>query len=356
MKLFRRTEPGPNPDLEMIDFLTHRGFTHVPPIGGALTYARDGDEPAVVAMLQQYLYNQGNGWQVTIEELGRYFERVIALPPPPAASGDPRERISPPEDIAQAIGTYLTLAEVLGRRTGELHVRLADEGADPAFTPAHLGRSDMKRLLAGVQRHAADQLALLERALPRIDERRRDLATRVLSHRRDLIQSLDGAAGIREAGRAIRVHGDYHLGQVLVSEGDVVIFDFEGEPARPLAERRARASPLRDVAAMLRSFSYAALTALGAATLTRPDDLDRLAPWADAWETWVGILFLHAYRDAVQGASVLPPRLEDRDALLAVFVLDKVLYELGYELNHRPDWVHIPLAGLLRHPSSHVAA
>jgi maltose alpha-D-glucosyltransferase/alpha-amylase len=356
MKLFRRVEPGPNPDLEMSDFLARHGFPRVPPLGGALTYARDGDEPTALAMLQQYTYNQGSGWQVTIEELKRYFERVIALAPPSAAPADPQGRVSPPDEIAQAIGTYLTLAEVLGRRTGELHLRLADEDADPAFTPAPLGRADVKRLLAGVQRHAADQFALLERALPRFDERRRELATRALGRRRDLLRHVEGAADVRDAGRAIRVHGDFHLGQVLVTESDVVIFDFEGEPARPIAERRAKASPLRDVAGLLRSFSYAALTALGAATLTRPEDVERLTPWAGAWETWVGRIYVKAYRDVVGETPMLPPRVEDLEALLAVFVLDKALYELGYELNNRPDCVHIPLTGLLRLSSPVIAA
>jgi maltose alpha-D-glucosyltransferase/alpha-amylase len=156
---------------------------------------------------------------------------------------------------------------------------------------------------------------------------------------------------VRHGGGRIRCHGDYHLGQVLVTEGDVVIIDFEGEPARPLAERRAKASPLRDVAGMLRSFSYAALTGLGAATQTRPEDVERLAPWAELWETWVGAVFLRAYLAATRGAAFLPPDVDDLETLLQAFILDKALYELGYELNNRPDWVHIPLTGLRRLPS-----
>ncbi|MBI2187278.1 MAG: maltose alpha-D-glucosyltransferase [Acidobacteria bacterium] len=371
MKLFRRTQPGPNPDLEMSDFLPRHGFTRVPPLGGAITYARNGEEPAAVAMLQQYMYNQGTGWHVTIEELGRYFERVMALPPPHASPEAARDWVfgphratpgapsleapAPPDEIAEAIGTYLTIAGVLGRRTGELHVHLAVGNGDAAFAPIPLGRTEVKRLVAGVERHAADQLALVERALPQLDDRRRELAERVLARRRDLLRVLDESADVLEAGQAIRCHGDFHLGQVLVHEGDVILFDFEGEPARPLSERRAKMSPLRDVAGMLRSFSYAALTALSAATLTRAEDVERLAPWADAWETRVSGTFLHAYLDAVRQSPILPPRVEDLEALLAVFVLDKALYELGYELNNRPDWVHIPLAGLLRLPSPLVA-
>jgi maltose alpha-D-glucosyltransferase/alpha-amylase len=153
---------------------------------------------------------------------------------------------------------------------------------------------------------------------------------------------------VREAGGRIRCHGDYHLGQILVTEGDVMIIDFEGEPARSIAERRARSSPLRDVAGMLRSFSYAALTGLGAAAQTRSEGTDRLTPWADLWERWVAAVFLRAYLAATHGASFLPPQEDDVETLLHAFVIDKAMYELGYELNNRPDWVHIPLTGLLR--------
>jgi maltose alpha-D-glucosyltransferase/alpha-amylase len=166
--------------------------------------------------------------------------------------------------------------------------------------------------------------------------------------RDDLVRQLEDLPGVRDGGGRIRCHGDYHLGQVIVTEGDVMILDFEGEPARPLPARRAKCSPLRDVAGMLRSFSYAALTGLAAATATRHEDVERLAPWAEIWETWVSAAYLRAYLTATRGARFLPARTADLEALLQVFALDKALYELGYELNNRPDWVHIPLAGLLR--------
>jgi maltose alpha-D-glucosyltransferase/alpha-amylase len=199
-----------------------------------------------------------------------------------------------------------------------------------------------------MRRHVDLQLALLDASLDRLDDRRRDLARQVLGHRDHLLQQIDELRRIRNAAQRIRCHGDYHLGQVLVTEGDVVILDFEGEPARPLAERRAKCSPLRDVAGMLRSFSYAALTGLNAATLTRPEDIERLAPWAELWETWASAAFLRAYLSATRGAAFIPSREDDFDAILQAFVVDKALYELGYELNNRPDWVHIPLGGVLR--------
>jgi len=306
-----------------------------------------------VAMLQLYVYNQGNGWQVTVEELGRYFERAATLPPlrtadesiESAASGDWRV---PPPDVAEALGTYLTLAEVLGRRTGELHMRIADAAGDEAFEPEPCTPVNLGEEAAAMRRHADAKLALLEQTIDRLDERRRELARSLLLHREELLRPFDDMQRATSAGCRIRCHGDYHLGQVLVTEGDIMIIDFEGEPSRPLADRRAPASPLRDVAGMLRSLSYAVLTALGAATLTRPEDVERLAPWAHLWETWVGRTYLQAYVAATNNATFLPAAGESFDVMLSAFLHDKALYELGYELNHRPDWVHIPLAGLLR--------
>jgi maltose alpha-D-glucosyltransferase/alpha-amylase len=149
-------------------------------------------------------------------------------------------------------------------------------------------------------------------------------------------------------GARIRCHGDYHLGQVLVTEGDVVILDFEGEPARPLAERRSKSTPLRDIAGMIRSFSYATLTAQGAVTHLRPEDAERVAPWAELWEFWAGAVFLRSYLAATRGGVFLSSNAEALEVALRVYVLDKALYELAYELDNRPTWVHVPLAGLAR--------
>jgi maltose alpha-D-glucosyltransferase/alpha-amylase len=354
MKLFRRVEPGLNPDLEIGAFLAGRGFARVPRLLGSLSYVRDGDEPAAVAMIQPYIFNQGNAWQVTIEELGRYFERTLALPAP-----DPGHEAAhkwtfehdgegPPAAIADAIGVSLMMAAVLGRRTGELHLRLADASpGDTAFAPEPMTADDVRSTTRAMQVQAGEQLEQLAASIDRLDDQRREMASRVLARREDLVRQLADAGQVRDAGYRIRCHGDYHLGQVIVTEADVMILDFEGEPARPLAARRAKCSPLRDVAGMLRSFSYAALTGLGAATATRRDDLERLAPWADAWETWVSAAYLRAYLETTRGALFLPARTASLEALLRLFMLDKTFYELGYELNNRPEWIHIPLAALL---------
>jgi maltose alpha-D-glucosyltransferase/alpha-amylase len=353
MKLFRRIEEGPHPDVEMSEFLSTRSFTRVPPFGGTLSYVQEGQPPTSVAMLQTYVYNQGNGWQVTIEELGRYFERATTLPPLRDADDAVKrsanvDRGTPPDEVVEAAGTYLRLADVLGRRTGELHLRLADAEGNPAFEPESYTPENLRSEAADMRSRAEEQLALLDQALPRLDERRQELARNLLMRREELLRPFDEVQQMRGAGCRIRCHRDYHLGQVLVTEGDIMIIDFEGEPSRPLAERRAKCSPLRDVAGMLRSFSYAALTGLGAATLTRPEDVERLTPWAQLWETWVSSTYLHSYVSATRHSSFLPANGNVLETLLSAFMLDKALYELGYELNNRPDWVHIPLTGLLR--------
>jgi maltose alpha-D-glucosyltransferase/alpha-amylase len=352
MKTFRRLEAGPNPDVEVSAFLSSRDFTRVPQLIGSAEYTGDGGESSAVVMVQRFVPNQGNAWDVTVQELGRYFERVHSLPDATVSRDEARRWVDTPQAtpprILEAIGSFLSTVEILGRRTGELHVALASTPADPAFPVESLSAADIRTMAEAMDAHAREQFDLLERALPKLDERRRALATDVLTRRDDLLHQYDALENLSAAGRRIRCHGDYHLGQVLVTEGDVVIIDFEGEPARPMAERRKPSSPLRDVAGMLRSFGYAALAGLAAATQTRPEDVERLAPWAELWEAWVGAAFLRTYIGATSGASLLPATPEDRETLLNAFVLDKALYELGYELNNRPEWVHIPLTGLLR--------
>jgi maltose alpha-D-glucosyltransferase/alpha-amylase len=305
-------------------------------------------------LLQRYVWNQGNAWHVTIEELGRYFDRVETLPEPHGAGREEAQswiqspQGAPPAAVVDAVRSYLATADVLGRRTGELHVLLARNASDPSFAPEPYTHGDLAAAAAAMRAHGAAQLGRLESSLSRVPEHRRRLAADVLALRQRLLQPFDEVERLADAGARIRCHGDYHLGQVLVTEGDVVILDFEGEPARPLVERRAKTSPLRDVAGMLRSFSYAALAGLGSATASRPETVERLAAWAEFWETWVGAAFLRSYFAATGDGRFLPTAAADVDVLLQAFVLDKALYELGYELNNRPEWVHIPLAALQR--------
>ncbi len=343
MKMFRRLETGLNPDVEIGQFLTARGFDRVPQMLGTLTYDHRDKGPSSVLMLQRFAANQGNAWDVTVEELRRYFERVKTLPP-----------MAPGTD-ADVVLEYVAPTETLGRRTGELHVALASTAGGPDFAPERLTAADLKALAKDMRAHAVEELRLLETALPQLDARHEELARELLAQQTELLQDFEAVAHLRSGGARIRCHGDYHLGQILIAEADVVIIDFEGEPARPLAERSRKSSPLRDVAGMLRSFGYATMTGLSAATHTRPEDAEALAPWARLFESCVSEAFLRAYRDATAGTDWLPQDEDDFDVLLHAFMMDKALYELAYELNNRPDRIYIPLRGLLNLRSLHPA-
>jgi maltose alpha-D-glucosyltransferase/alpha-amylase len=347
LKLFRRIEPGPNPEFEIGRALVSRGFTRTPPLVGALEYNRPGFDPATLAVVQGLVKHQGSGWEYTIDDLRRYYERVAArvhattgreVPAPPA----PPASTEPPPFFAALEHLYLRGAAVLGRRTGELHLALADV-QDPAFTPEAL---DLAALDDNIRLHANAALNLLDARRSTLQDAARSQAEALLARRAALVARFDEIRGLDDAGRRIRIHGDYHLGQVLRTEEDFFILDFEGDPARPLAERRARQSPLKDVAGMVRSFSYAAYAALLAFTVHAPGDMALLEHWAQAWQHWVGDAFLREYRSTVAGA-VWTPGNEAFSVLLRTLTLDKALYELTYELNNRPEWVRIPLTGLL---------
>jgi maltose alpha-D-glucosyltransferase / alpha-amylase len=355
LKLFRRIEPTPNPELEIGRVLTELRFPRTPPLVGALEYLHPGVEPGTLAAVQTAVKHQGSGWEFTIDELRRYYERVLARIKR-SDSQDARERLenrarldvrdrqAPPPFFAALQHWYLSSATTLGRRTAELHLTLAHAPGD-AFQPEPLDRTALRTLGAGMREHAESSLTMLEDRLQALNDASRPYAEAVLASRDALLKRFDDLRPLEGGGWRIRVHGDYHLGQVLRTEEDFVIIDFEGEPARSIAERRAKQSPLKDVAGMARSYSYAAYAALFAFTVHAPDAHASLEQWADTWRYWTVDAFLQGYRSTIGDSPIAPP--EDALApLLRAFTLDKALYELAYELNNRPDWVRIPLLGI----------
>jgi maltose alpha-D-glucosyltransferase/alpha-amylase len=340
-KLFRRIEPGPNPDVEVGEYLTTRtSFRRAPRVAAYLSYEPTGVPPAThLAAAWELVDSQGDGWSQALGELRRYYDEVRAHPAPPAelTPGDgplALAEVAAPQLIDELSGVYIDSAQQLGRRTAELHLALASDTATPAFAPEPLTREDVARVVA----QAVGQLQALRGSIEPEVFVRIDRALRVL-------RDGDGAPTRLTAART-RVHGDFHLGQVLWAEGDFYLIDFEGEPARSLEERRRKDSPIKDVASMLRSFSYAAYAALFAHAAGRPDEIERLEPWARAWQLWVGAAFVKGYLTAAGAAPFLPENPVQLASLLNLFPIDKALYELHYELNNRPDWVRIPLRGL----------
>ncbi len=350
LKLFRRIQPGVNPDYEIGRHLTERAlFTRVPAVAAAIEYSRTTEEPATIAMMQQLVSSQADGWAHAIDELGRFYESVADRPPlderlhqSPSGMLDAQ----PSKVAADAIGGYLETAATLGRRTAEMHLALGADSRDPAFSPEPFTKEDLAALSADIAVQGSRAFGGLATMLDRLAPDTAESAERLLKGRDGFLERFRAVAPLEFSASKIRVHGDYHLGQVLWSEGDFFIIDFEGEPARPLAERRQKQSPLKDVAGMLRSYSYAAYAGLVAHASSRPVDFARLEPWARIWQTWTVAAFLRAYLAAAEGALFVPASPAHRDALLRLFMLDKALYELNYELNNRLEWVRIPLRGV----------
>jgi maltose alpha-D-glucosyltransferase/alpha-amylase len=353
LKLFRRIENGENPDTEIGRFLTEVAhFPRIAPFLGEISLRR-GDRTTTTAMLQGLVENEGDGWQVTLDELSRFFESVAGIPAP--QDGHPPTLTGPVDlspELRDHVGISLEMAAQLGRRTGELHLALATETDDLAFKPEPFTVKDLEADAQRVDAQINHTLEALKRGIPQLTDLTADAAALVLSRRIELFARAHAItqASPENAGLRTRIHGDYHLGQVLKSKGDVVILDFEGEPARPLEERRKKQSPLRDIAGMLRSFSYAAAAGLEAYN-QRHTDASRggrsLEPWARIWQNAVSAEFLKAWSTTVAQNPALIPDASQAQRLLEAYLLEKALYELLYELNNRPSWVRIPLSGIL---------
>lgn len=297
LKAYRRLEAGINPDLELLRFLTERGFANVPALRGWYAYSGRLID-ATLGVLQDYVANARDGWELALEELG-----------------------SDPEAL---LGRLRRLGEV----TGELHTTLGSETADPAFSPEEPSPEALGLLTASID----EEIEQIFLDLPEAPE-----FEAIQGRGEEVRERLRMLTHIGPTGRIIRHHGDYHLGQTLWNGEDWIVLDFEGEPARTLPERRRKRSPLRDVAGMLRSFAYAA-SAL---------QLQRGVEAPAGWEERARAEFLEGYRAATD-PRLLPAGDQAFDKLLSVFELEKAVYELRYELNNRPDWVGIPVAGVLR--------
>ncbi|KQT85185.1 maltose alpha-D-glucosyltransferase [Aurantimonas sp. Leaf443] len=335
LKLYRRLRDGIQPELEVTRFLTeHTGFTGMPALLGAMSLKREDGSEAAVAALFQRVENQGDAWVVVTEALARYLRDT--------AYGTPEE--------AEAMGEAAALSQlpmdggaVVGRRTGEMHAALATVTGDPAFDPEPLEAGDLADLIAEAKREASATIASLA-GLADLDGDLGTQISRLKAAEPGILGLFDSLAGARLSGQTrTRIHGDYHLGQLLVAKNDVVILDFEGEPGRSLEERRAKASPLRDVAGMLRSFDYAAFAARDKAGPADEVTMARLKERAEAWRDAVSRSFLENW----SAASGIALEDEGTQALLDLFTLHKAFYELRYEAAMRPSWLSIPLSGIL---------
>ena len=325
LKAFRKFEPGANPELEIARFLTaETDFRHVPMLTGELSYVPTSGEPVALGLMQTFVPNVGDGWSYTLDLLGA------------APAGGDLGRL------------YHPFAHRLGVRTGQLHLALASVPTDPAFAPEPIDDDDTAIWIDASRAVLAQTSDALRAHADLVPAALKDDVRAFFAAQDDLASRIGGFALLRGTSKT-RVHGDLHLGQTLrTASEDVVFLDFEGEPARPLAERRAKSSPLKDVAGMLRSFAYVRGVAARAdhAGAGRAHDHDSLV----AWERSARAAFVDGYlaETAGHGAAFLPSDRAAFDAALAAWELDKAVYEITYELNNRPDWLAIPLEAVLR--------
>lgn len=354
LKIFRRIQPGINPDLEIGRFLTERGFAHMPPVAGAMEYRKNREEPSTLAVLQGFVANQGDAWTHTLDILSHYFENIVSrgvqAAPPPGVLLPESVKLPLPEEVSPFIGAYAESARLLGERTAELHLALASAGEDrPDFVAEPFSRLYQRSLYQSMRTLTGQNLQLLRHRADRLPADALDGARNLLDREMEILGRFRSLLDLKITAMRIRCHGDFHLGQVLFTGKDFVIIDFEGEPARPITERRIKRSPLRDVAGMLRSFHYVVYSGLlhaEALGLIHPEDYPWLESWADFWQSWVCAIFLKSYLEVSGRGSFLPETEQELQVLLDTYLLEKAVYELGYELNNRPDWVKIPIRGI----------
>ncbi|MGN6182486.1 MAG: maltose alpha-D-glucosyltransferase [Thermoanaerobaculia bacterium] len=355
LKLFRRLEPGINTDFEMTRFINEEtSFANVPRVAGSLEYRDERTGAATsVGIMQGFTPNSGDAWSYTLDSIGRYFDSLLSDP----AAAERVAKLIPGESVfalaqkaipdagREILGGYLSDAELLGRRTAQLHLALASRDDEKAFAPEPFTPHYQRSIYQYMRTQIVQTLQVLRR---RVKERPE--FQELLDREQDLHQAIRTVLNGKIDAQRIRIHGDYHLGQVLYTGNDFVIIDFEGEPARPLSERRIKRSALRDVAGMLRSFHYAPYAVLfGTApgSYVRPEDLERLETGAQFWHRWVSAAYLRAYLAESASGNHLPKTTQQIEILLNTYLYEKALYEITYELNNRPDWVRIPLRGVL---------
>ena len=352
-KVFRGIEGGINPEKELMEFLSvKKGFANVPSYRGILEYGTPAGETLTLGILQDYIPNQGDGWSYASGNMDVCFRKILERPGNfevlPGWDPSPLEadlQVSQPF-LAEAMGDFfLEMVRLLGIRIAEMHMALASDRSDPIFRPERFSalyqrgiyqniREQVKRTLAGLGKSGMIPEDLREDAAA-VAGAEPEILNRIKKLNQGLIDSLK-----------IRIHGDLHLGQVLFTGKDFVVVDFEGEPARPLSERRIKRSPLRDVAGMIRSFDYAVCTSYRKIILLRPDLDEFLEPLAAPICKALGSVFLRAYLERCGGAEFIPSDPEKIKILLEAFLFEKALYEVRYEMDNRPDWLYVPLKGI----------
>jgi maltose alpha-D-glucosyltransferase/alpha-amylase len=335
VKLFRRIEPGINPEIELGRYLTETvHFPNTPALLGTAELEENGSR-AAVAVVHRFVENQGDAWAVTNAYLDRFVEEQRLLTAEAAGHSDEQ-------------AAYLHRIEHVGQRVAELQLALAGREDVVDFAPEPISAADIQRWTESLRERAVHTLDHLARRRSDLADTDRQLAEKVLSTRESLASLLHELLPDTLDAVKIRHHGDFHLGQMLIAKDDVFIIDFEGEPRRSIEDRRQKAPAARDVAGLIRSIDYSAIGALERALKSAPDDEDKIARALEGWRASAVAAFLAGYRRSLTNLRLWPRSTQAADRLLDFFLLEKAFYEIEYELAHRPDWLRVPLAGTWR--------
>lgn len=352
LKFYRRLEEGENPEIEIGKFLVDKDFQATSRYMGSLTF-KSAQSHLSLAVVQGVLENETDGWSLMVSQVGQVAERILSegslVSPEVMAPLRISEYIhsAPPVYYQNLAGYTFELARKLGVKTAEMHQSLGDAKAPHPFTPEAYTPFHQRSVFQSFRNLTDKTMSQLRQALPTLNPDVARLAEEVLKAEDLIYQKFSIMKQVVLDAQRIRIHGDYHLGQVLFTGQDFCIIDFEGEPARAIGERKIKRSPLKDVAGMLRSFDYAAEFHLKK-NLLREQERHQTEDCLKNWSAWAGIEFVKSYLEKMSESALLPAQLEQIEMLLEMFVLEKALYEVGYELRSRPDWVDIPLRGVLR--------
>ncbi len=354
LKLYRRLEEGVNPDAELSAYLTERtGYRNTPAFAGSMDWKLPGKRLLNLGVLFEWVNSESDGWTYALNAVERYLNLVMLhrngeLPVRSCRASEFEVR---PEEIPESMqecigGIFMEQVALLGRRVGELHLALASLGGGRETTAEPFSLLYQKSLYQSFRSLTVRVLDELAEVRGRLPENGQEDITFLLDRKKDILQNLRRIAERKIQSLKIRIHGDLHLGQVLYTGRDFIITDFEGEPARTIGERRLKYSALRDVAGMVRSFHYAAHGTIHLRLEKQGIRGEELKGWADSWYYCMRGIFMHQYRQTVGRSTVIPQDEGDFRMLMEIFLLEKAVYEIGYELNNRPDWVEIPLRGI----------
>jgi maltose alpha-D-glucosyltransferase/alpha-amylase len=355
LKLYRKVDRAINPDVEITKFLSEKAkFKNIPSYVGAIEW-KYGNDTIVLGMMQEMIDNSGDAWTYMLDRLTAFNERILSkykhhLPSPSEMRGtlvNPVSYDQLPEDIKELLdGSVAERVRLLGERTGEMHLALASNYDLPEFAPEDFSLHYQRSLFSSFQTLVRATFQNQVRILKRLPDEERKEAEEILNLKDDILAAFRRIYQKKIDVVKTRIHGDYHLGQVLFTGKDFIILDFEGEPARSYSERRLKRSPLRDVAGMIRSLHYAAYGALFLNDQVRKEELQLLLPYAEQWYHYMSGFFMQAYLQTVAGSNFIPKEKDDLDVLLQTYILEKAVYEVNYELNNRPNWLIIPIRGI----------